>query len=251
MMDLASILDDLPVAVWVGKVPDGATVYTNRAFERILGTPPVASSRLDDAPETYGLFGRDGRPYPFENLPFARVLATGQPVMVDDLVVRRPDGNINIRCFGSPVHDEEGALTHVIVAFLDITPEVAAQVERNRVEAHLRFACDHAPIAIWTTDADGVITMSEGAGLAALGLKSGQLVGQKLLDIYGAHPTIPDYIRRGVCRRLLLVHRRGGRGRLSHLADAAARGGGRDRRPDGSVARHQRAPPASANDHPE
>ncbi len=37
MMDLGSILDDLPVAVWVGKVPDGAVVYTNRAFERILG----------------------------------------------------------------------------------------------------------------------------------------------------------------------------------------------------------------------
>ena len=197
MMDLASILDDLPVAVWVGKVPDGAMVYTNRAFERILGAP-VASSRLGDRPRTYGLFGRDGRPYPVENLPFSRVLATGQPVMVDDLVVRRPEGGINVRCFGSPVRGEEGAVTHVIVAFLDITPEVAAQVERNRVEAHLRFACDHAPIAIWTTDADGVITMSEGAGLAALGLKSGQLVGQKVLDIYGAHPTIPDYIRRGL-----------------------------------------------------
>ncbi|MFZ0183422.1 MAG: PAS domain-containing protein, partial [Nitrosotalea sp.] len=153
MMDLASILDDLPVAVWVGKVPDGATVYTNRAFGRILGAL-VAASRPGDAAQTYGLFGRDGRPYPFESLPFARVLATGGPVMVDDLVARRPEGNINIRCFGSPVFGEEGAVSHVIVAFLDITSEVAAQVERNRVEAHLRFACDHAPIAIWTTDAD-------------------------------------------------------------------------------------------------
>ncbi len=116
--------------------------------------------------------------------------------MVDDIVARRPEGEINLRCFGSPLHDGRGALSHVIVAFLDITPEVAAQVERSRVEAHLRFACDHAPIAIWTTDSDGVITMSEGAGLAALGVKSGQLVGQKVLDIYGAHPTIPGYIQR-------------------------------------------------------
>ena len=197
MMDLASILDDLPVAVWVGKVPDGSAVYTNRAFERILGAP-VASSRLGDAPQTYGVFGRDGLPYPFERLPFARVLATGAPVMVDDMVARRPEGSINMRCFGSPLRDEKGAVTHVIVAFLDITSEVATQVERNRVEAHLRFACDHAPIAIWTTDADGVITMSEGAGLAALGVKSGQLVGQKVQDIYAAHPTIPGYIHRAL-----------------------------------------------------
>ncbi len=197
MMDLGAILDDLPVAVWVGKVPDGAVVYTNRAFERILGVP-VSASRLGDAPRTYAVFGRDGRPYPFERLPFARVLATGEPVMVDDMVARRQDGAINMRCFGAPVHDAAGALTHVIVAFLDITQEVAAQVERNRVEAHLRFACDHAPIAIWTTDADSVVTMSEGAGLTALGVKSGQLVGQKVLDIFGAHPTIPGYIRRGL-----------------------------------------------------
>ena len=197
MMDLASILDDLPVAVWVGKVPDAATVYTNRAFEQILGAPG-ASSGPGDATQTYGIFDRGGRPYPFENLPFARVLATGRPVMVDDMVARRPEGGINLRCFGSPVHGEAGAITHVIVAFLDITREVAAQVERNRVEAHLRFACDHAPIAIWSTDADGLITMSEGAGLASLGFKSGQLVGQKVLDIFGAHPTIPGYIRRGL-----------------------------------------------------
>jgi signal transduction histidine kinase len=66
------------------------------------------------------------------------------------------------------------------------------------VEGHLRFACDHAPIAIWTTDADSMVTMSEGAGLTALGVKSGQLVGQKILEIFGAHPTIPGYIRRGL-----------------------------------------------------
>ena len=50
---------------------------------------------------------------------------------------------------------------------------------------------------MWTTDAAGVITMSEGAGLRSLGVKSGELVGKKLLDVYGAHPTIPGYIRRG------------------------------------------------------
>ena len=197
MMDLGAILDDLPVAVWVGKVPDGGVVYTNRAFERILGSP-VAASRLGDASQTYAVFDRDGQPYPSERLPFSRVLATGQPVMVDDMVARRAEGSINMRCFGAPVHDAAGTVTHVIVAFLDITREVAVQVERNRVEAHLRFACDHAPIAIWTTDADSVVTMSEGAGLAALGVKSGQLVGQKVLDVFGAHPTIPGYIRRGL-----------------------------------------------------
>jgi PAS domain S-box-containing protein len=197
-MDLAAILEDLPVAVWVGTVPDGATAYANRACDQIVGRPIVGALSIAEHPEAYGLVTRDGSPYPVDKLPFSRVVQTGDRVVVDDLVVHREGGDVYIRAFGSPVADASGKLTHVIVAFFDISPEIAAQDERQRVEERLRFACDHAPIAVWTTDAAGVITMSQGAGLASLGVKSGQLVGQKLLDVYGEHPTIPGYIRRGL-----------------------------------------------------
>src|SRR5262249_27117925 len=62
----------------------------------------------------------------------------------------------------------------------------------------LSLAVNHAPIVIWTADTNGVVTLSEGAGLASLGIKSGQLVGQNLFEIYRDHPTIPGYIRRGL-----------------------------------------------------
>ncbi len=126
------------------------------------------------------------------------MVASRGSVVVDDLIARRPAGNVNIRAFGSPLYDPEGTLTHVIVVFLDITKEVEAQSERRMVEAQLHFACNHAPIVIWMTDKHGVITLSEGAGLSALGVKSGELVGQNVLEIYGAHPTIPGYIRRAL-----------------------------------------------------
>ncbi|HXU04400.1 MAG TPA: PAS domain-containing protein, partial [Polyangia bacterium] len=185
------------MAVWVGTVPDGASAYANRACAKILGRPVDEALPIDKHPAAYGLVARDGSPYPVEGLPFSRVVQTRAPVVVDDLVICRDRGNVYIRAIGSPVVAAGGRLTHVIVAFFDISTEIAAQVERARVEERLRFACDHAPIAIWSTDAAGVITMSEGAGLASLGVKSGQLVGQKLLDVYGDHPTIPSQIRRG------------------------------------------------------
>ena len=40
-MDLAAILEDLPVAVSVGNVPDGSTAYANRACAQIAGRPPA------------------------------------------------------------------------------------------------------------------------------------------------------------------------------------------------------------------
>ena len=36
MFDRPSILDDLPIAVWVAAVPDRTVVYTNKMFERIV-----------------------------------------------------------------------------------------------------------------------------------------------------------------------------------------------------------------------
>ena len=62
MSDLRWILDDLPIGVWVGRVPGGTTAYANRAFERIAGMAPDPESHIEDVPEAFGLCYRDGNP---------------------------------------------------------------------------------------------------------------------------------------------------------------------------------------------
>ncbi len=198
MIDRPRILDDLPVGVWVGQAPEGSVAYANRAFEEILGRKAVPGIPIGEAPAAYALLDRAGRPYPADRLPFARVLASGKSTVVDDLVTRRPEGDVNIRAFGSPLFDRAGRLTHVIVVFIDITREVAADTERRMVEARLQFVCGHAPIVVWLADKQGNILLSEGAGLASLGVQSGELVGRNVFDIYASHPTIPGYIRRAL-----------------------------------------------------
>ncbi|HEX7900997.1 MAG TPA: ATP-binding protein [Planctomycetota bacterium] len=203
-VDLNWILESLPVGLWVARVPDGEVVYANPEFQRILGVGATPGVTIGDAPKAYGIFTRDGRPYPVERLPFSRVVATGRPVSVDDIVIHRPDGRkIDLRAFGYPAFDAQGVLAHVEVAFLDISAEVAAKVERQRMEARLALAVNNAPIVIWATDRDGVITLSEGAGLAGLGVASGQLVGQSVFALYKDHPEIPRFIRRGLAGETL------------------------------------------------
>ncbi len=196
MIDRPWILDQLPIGVWVASVPDGTVAYSNHMFEQILGKKAVADSNITDAPATYSILDRQGRPYPADRLPFSRVLATRAPAVVDDLVIGRPDGDVQVRAFATPMFDSSGALTHISVAFVDITREVQADVQRQMSEARLQFVCSHAPIVIWLADQQGNILMSEGAGLKPLGVTSGELVGRNIFDIYGAHPTIPGYIRR-------------------------------------------------------
>jgi len=192
------ILDALPVAIWVAEAPSGKAVYANPQFRRIVGVDAVEASRIEDASETYRVFDAEGRSYPVDRLPFSRVVATGGPVTADDLVIHRPDGqHVNLRVFANPINTG-GSVTHVVVTFVDIAEEVRAEAGRRRTESLLSFAVDHAPIAIWSADAEGRITLSEGAGLASLGVKSGQLVGQNIFELYQGNPSIVDAIRRGL-----------------------------------------------------
>jgi PAS domain S-box-containing protein len=193
------ILEKLPVGVWVAKVPSGEVAYANPEFKRIMGMDAVATSRITDAPATYGIIDSAGHPYPVERLPFSRVVTTGAPATVDDLVIHRPDGRkISVRAFAYPVHDAAGTLTHVIIAFIDITKELMAIADREQTESRLAFTINHAPIALWTADAKGTVLLSEGAGLASMGVRSGELVGKNLFDLYRDHPSIAGYLRRGL-----------------------------------------------------
>src|SRR5262245_55049745 len=124
MVDLRWILETLPVGLWVAEVPSGEVTYANPEFRTILGMDAVVGLQIADAPLTYGIFDREGSLYPIDRLPFSRVVATNRPAVVDDLVIHRADGSkANLRAYAFPKHADNGTLTHVVVAFIDITAE--------------------------------------------------------------------------------------------------------------------------------
>ncbi|MFH1980381.1 MAG: PAS domain S-box protein [Pseudomonadota bacterium] len=54
----------------------------------------------------------------------------------------------------------------------------------------LRDLLRHAPLVLWCIDRHGVFTVSEGGGLATLGLSPGEVVGRSLFDIYAGDPVL-------------------------------------------------------------
>jgi PAS domain S-box-containing protein len=65
-------------------------------------------------------------------------------------------------------------------------------------EARLRATLANAPIVLWALDRNGVFTLSEGKGLAALGREPGQAVGQSVFDLYRDVPQILEDSRRSL-----------------------------------------------------
>lgn len=72
------------------------------------------------------------------------------------------------------------------VAFvLDITEQRRTQQNLRESEARLRLLAEQMPAILWTVDSNLRFTSSLGAGLAALQLKPGQVVGMTLQEFFG------------------------------------------------------------------
>jgi two-component system, cell cycle sensor histidine kinase and response regulator CckA len=194
---MLSILEDLPVGVWVARAPGGELVYANRAFTEILGMPAREDVGAGGYTPAYRLEDRDGRPYPEERLPFVQALRRRETIVVDDIVIARADGKrVFVRASGKPLFDGAGEIAQVVVAFIDISAEAAANAAGAVAEHKLRVALQHAPIVLWATEVDGTITVSEGAALERMGFKPGELVGQNVLDVYKGNEAVAANNRR-------------------------------------------------------
>jgi PAS domain S-box-containing protein len=186
---LLSILEELPLGIWVARAPGGELVYANAAFARIVGKV--------DGP--YRFEDREGRPFPEERLPFVQARSRQEAVVVDDLVVVREDGRrVFVRAFGKAFLGAAREVSHVVVAFRDITTEVEIEAAAVVARHKLQTALQHAPIVLFATDAEGMVTVSEGAALKAMGFKSGELVGRSIFDLYGDNPVVLENHRRAM-----------------------------------------------------
>ncbi|MER2626379.1 MAG: cache domain-containing protein, partial [Accumulibacter sp.] len=65
-------------------------------------------------------------------------------------------------------------------------------------EARYRSVIGSAPVVIFQFDEQGVFSLSEGKGLARVGLAASEAVGRSLFELYRDYPEICDYARRAV-----------------------------------------------------
>ncbi len=188
--EISDFLGPLPVGLCVASVPDARILWANDQFERIMGCAPISDATVESAPAAYRVYDRAGNPYPPERFPYSVVLRTRQPALADDAVVHRADGKkLFLRTYAQPVFDSAGELCQVSTAFVDITREVQAELERDSTSVQLRLALAHAPIVIWAVSREGRLTVAQGAGLQRLEAQFGPLLGRNVLEVFKHDPS--------------------------------------------------------------
>ncbi|HEY7373824.1 MAG TPA: response regulator [Polyangia bacterium] len=73
-----------------------------------------------------------------------------------------------------------------------------ADEKRTAADVQLRTVIDNAPLVVWSIDKDGIFTLSEGRGLAQLGLEPGQALGMSAFELYKDFPPLLASIRRAL-----------------------------------------------------
>ncbi len=156
---LGSLVDDLPLGVWVARAPGGEFVYANARFGEIMGAAGRDDVRVGGYAEPYGIYGRDGALYPEHRMPFVQALEARRLVTVDDIVIHRGDGTrVYVRAHARPIFDLDGDVTHVVIAFADITSEIDAHRALDELAEEQAFVLAHMGDFVYRHDTEGHFT---------------------------------------------------------------------------------------------
>ncbi|MDI1480178.1 PAS domain S-box protein [Polyangium sp. y55x31] len=93
------------------------------------------------------------------------------------------------------LRDENGNVLGRAAFVRDTTEVTDTRAMLAAERTFIRRMLDNTPLVLWSTDEKGIFTLSDGAGLRALGFAPGEVVGMSAFDLYRDVPEILAAIR--------------------------------------------------------
>lgn len=180
-----TLLDNLPIGVFMVEAPSGKPVIANEKAKELLGRgilPYVNEENLSEVYEAYK-FGTNTI-YPTEEMPIVRGMF-GEKAHIDDMKVVRPDGTSTlVEIYGSPVFDNNNKVIMSLVSFVDITER------KNREEDfYLKsLILDQINEYVTITDLNGVILYVNRVQEQKFKLSRNEIIG-KSIHLFGEDST--------------------------------------------------------------
>lgn len=124
-------------------------------------------------------------------IPYLHQALTGKSVWFNHELHNKEGNNLKLKTAFIPEKNQEGKVVGMVITSTDLTEE------RNAKE-RLMAILNNVPIAIWAINREGIITLAEGKGIEALGIKADQLIGQSALMLFKYFPETFHDIKKAV-----------------------------------------------------
>lgn len=112
----------------------GQIIFANKRAEEIFNLTKNEITQRGYSSSEWHITDFDGNPFPEEQLPFTRVMNTGNPVYGVRHAIGLPDGKkVFLSINGAPVFDEQGLIREVVLTIDDITEyrQAEAKIQLN------------------------------------------------------------------------------------------------------------------------
>jgi PAS domain S-box-containing protein len=102
--------------------------------------------------------------------------------------------------------DEVREMLHVIAGqFGQFLARLDAEQALRESEEHITTLAAHAPVFLFALDRKGLLTMSEGGALEALGYMPGESVNQSIFDLYHDSPELLAAARQALTGEIVIA----------------------------------------------
>lgn len=184
--EIETLMDVLPVAVWISHDPECRKMTGNRATYELIGLPHGAnvskSAPLDQRPSFRVTL--NGKEMASENLPMQRAAATGQEVRNAELDLMFDDGSIrSIFGFAAPLFDASRQVRGCIGAFIDITERRRLENRLRESEERYRAVVEDQTEVVSRFRADGRFLFVNDVFCRTFGKPSTELIGQHWVPV--------------------------------------------------------------------
>jgi PAS domain S-box-containing protein len=132
-----SLMETSPAGI-VMVDPEGQINFANIQAEKALGlSRDEITARSYNAP-AWRITDYDGNPFPDQELPFRRVMASGRPVYDVRHAIEHPDGQrVLLSINAAPLFDESGRMDGIVATVEDVTQRVQTEEEIHQRTAQL------------------------------------------------------------------------------------------------------------------
>jgi PAS domain S-box-containing protein len=188
-----TLVEEIPAVTYIKAVDESSqSSYVSPQIEDMLGYKP--EEWTSDPDQWIKIMHPADRERVLAEV--ARTDETGDPFRMEFRQFARDGRVVWVRDEAVLVRDEEGNPSYWLGFQYDITKRKRSEEAREESELRLRTVISNVPVVLFAIDFAGVMSLSEGKGMGALGLEPGEVVGRSISEVFGGVPGILEDVDR-------------------------------------------------------